>query len=178
MLRPACDTAGMDDLIESLARAAEAFRALRGPVEAGEPWPLSPAYGTEPESDWGPKETLAHVDEMIPFWLDQVDGILAAAGPDPVPFGRTAADPERIGRIGRDREQPASELFDRFDREVAAATERVRALPPGAGERLGRHLRLGDMTVADIVERFVIHHVGEHTRQLGEIVDAAAAPGR
>jgi hypothetical protein len=165
----------MDDLIERLNGAAEAFRAFREPVEAGEPWPLSPAYGTEPESDWGPKETLAHVDEMIPFWLDQVDRILASAGPEPVPFGRTIADPDRIGRIGRDRELPAGVLFDRFDQEVAAATGRIRALPPAAFGRIGAHVRLGEMTVTDIVERFVIHHLREHARQLDEIVDASAA---
>lgn len=164
-------------MIERLDDAAAAFRAFRGPVEAGEPWPLSPAYGTEPESDWGPKETLAHVDEMIPFWLDQVDRILATEGPEPVPFGRTIADPDRIGRIGQDRELPASELFDRFEREVAAASARIRALPPGAGERRGSHVRLGEMTVAEIVERFVIHHLGEHARQLGEVADAAATRG-
>jgi hypothetical protein len=167
----------MDDLIERLNGAAEAFRAFREPVEAGEPWPLSPAYGTEPESDWGPKETLAHVDEMIPFWLDQVDRILATEGPDPVPFGRTIADPDRIGRIGRDRELSAGELFDRFDREVAAAVDRIRAFPADAFERIGAHVRLGEMTAAEIVERFVTHHLGEHARQLGEIVDASAARG-
>jgi hypothetical protein len=167
----------MDDLIERLGEAAAAFRALRWPVEAGEPWPLSPAYGTEPESDWGPKETLAHVDEMIPFWLDQVDRILATGGPAPVPFGRTVADPDRIGRIGRDRAVPAGELFERFDREVAAANDRIRALPPEALERVGAHVRLGEMTVTDVVERFVIDHLGEHGRQLREIVDSAAARG-
>lgn len=164
----------MDDLIERLDEAATAFRALRGPVESGEPWPLSPAYGTEPESDWGPMETLAHVDEMIPFWLEQADRIVATDGPEPAPFGRTISDPDRIGRIGRDREQPASELFDRFDREVAAADDWIRALPAEAFERIGAHARLGEMTVRDIVERFVINHVGEHARQLREIVDAAA----
>jgi hypothetical protein len=164
----------MDDVIERLDEAAAAFRALRDPVEEGEPWPLSPAYGTEPESDWGPKETLAHVDEMIPFWLDQVDRVLASPGPEAVAFGRVISDSERIGRIGRDRELPAHELFDRFDQEVAAADGRIRALPPDAGERVGSHVRLGEMTVADIVERFIVHHLGEHARQLGEIVDAAA----
>jgi hypothetical protein len=174
---PRATLPGMDELIDRLTTAAEAFRAFRGRIEAGEPWPLSPAYGTEPESDWGPKETLAHVDEMIPFWLDQVDHILATGGPEPVAFGRTAADPDRIGRIGRDRKLPAGELFDRFDAEVAAAADRIRALPPEAAGRLGRHVRLGDMAVVDILERFVVHHLDEHARQLGEIVDPAARAG-
>ena len=94
-----------------------------------------------------------------------------------MPFGRTIADPDRIGRIGRDRELSAGELFDRFDREVAAAVDRIRAFPADAFERIGAHVRLGEMTVADIVERFVTHHLGEHARQLGEIVDASAARG-
>jgi hypothetical protein len=167
----------MDALIDRFNEAAAAFRALRGRAEAGAPWPLSPAYGSEPESNWGPKETLAHVDEMIPFWLDQIDRILATDGPAAVPFGRTVADPDRIARIGRDRELPVGELFERFEAAAAAATGRIRAYPAGALERLGAHVRLGEMTVADILERFIIHHLDEHARQLAETVDAAADNG-
>ena len=164
----------MDDLIERFGHASEAFRAVRGRVVAGEPWPLSVAYGTEPESDWGPKETIAHVNEMIPYWLGQIDRILATDGPEAVPFGRVMSDASRIERIGRDRERPASELFDRVDDDVASATGRLRELSADDAARVGLHARLGEMTVAAIVERFVIHHLEEHTRQLGEIVDAAA----
>jgi len=36
-------------------------------VTAGEPWPLAEDYGTGPEASWGPREVLAHVEEMLPI---------------------------------------------------------------------------------------------------------------
>jgi hypothetical protein len=167
----------MDDPAERLDRAAAAFRALRPLVEAGEPWPLSTAYGTEPESSWGPKETLAHVDEMVPYWLGQVDRILASPGPAAAPFGRVASNADRIGRIGRDRMLPAAALFERFEAEVATASQRLRGLSAADADRLGRHEARGEMTVAEIVERFVIGHLEEHARQLSEVLEATASPG-
>ena len=104
------------------------------------------AYGAEPESDWGPKEVLAHVGEMAPYWLSQVEVVLAGS-PEPVPFGRVATDPERIDRIGRDRSLPAGELFDRIDAGLAAVGVRLAELEPAERARRGLHSRLGEMTV-------------------------------
>jgi hypothetical protein len=173
MLRLACDTAAMDDLIERLRAATDAIGALRARVEAGEPWPLSAAYGAEPESSWGPKELLAHVDEMIPYWLGQIDRIVAAGTSDAVRFGRVATDVNRIERIGRDRSLPAGQLFERLDDAARSAAVRFRDLPPGAVEARGLHSRLGEMSVEGIFEHFVVDHVEEHARQLDEILERA-----
>lgn len=170
MLRLACDTAGMDVDYDRLDRAAAAIVALRARVDAGEPWPLSAAYGVEPESSWGPKEVLAHLVEMVPFWTEQAERIVAAASADPVPFGRVASDAARIERIGSDRSLPAAELFDRFAAEIEAATGSFRVVPDEAASRVGLHPRLGQMTVAQIPERFIIGHLEEHAEQLSQIL--------
>jgi hypothetical protein len=158
---------------QSLDHRLEASRAalagLREAVEGREPWPLSQAYGAEPESDWGPKEVLAHVAEMVPYWLGQIESVLAAPA-DAVPFGRVATDPERIGRIGRDRTLPPGELFDRIDRAVADAVALQGRLDAAARARRGIHPRLGEMTIEGIVERFIVGHLEEHVRQLEEIL--------
>lgn len=142
---------------------------LREAVVGGEPWPLSDAYGAEPESDWGPKEVLAHVAEMAPYWLAQIDRILAGP-PEPVPFGRVATDPGRIERIGLDRTLPAGELFDRIDRSLGDVAARLEGLDPDHEARLGSHTRLGEMTVVAIFERFIVGHVEDHVRQLEAIL--------
>jgi hypothetical protein len=163
----------MDELGDRLEAGREAFAGLRDAVESREPWPLSRAYGVEPESDWGPKEVLAHVGEMAPYWLSQIEVVLAGST-EPVPFGRVVTDPERIARIGRDRNLPAGELFDRIDAGLAAVGARLDMLLPEAKARLGRHSSLGEMTVEGIVERFLVAHVEEHVRQLGEVLAARA----
>ena len=118
MLRPACDTAAMQELIERLSTAAAGMEALRGSVVAGEPWPLSRAYGAEPESDWGPKEILAHVAEMLAYWPVQVE-----------------RDP------GVARDWGAARVRARVDgREAHRARRRG---PPASGRRAVRPDRLG-----------------------------------
>jgi hypothetical protein len=165
----------MQDVIDRLETARRAIGERRGAIEGGEPWPLSVAYGTEPESDWGPKEVLAHVAEMLTYWPEQIEAILATApAKDPVPFGRTAADANRIGRIGRDRSLAAGELFDGIDAAAAAFAERAAAYDDGQLGRRGLHVRLGAMTIPAIVERFIVGHLEEHVTQLDEIVAKGA----
>ena len=163
----------MDELGDRLEAGRAALAGLRDAVESREPWPLSRAYGAEPESDWGPKEVLAHVGEMAPYWLSQVEVVLAGS-PEPVPFGRVATDPERIDRIGRDRNLPAGELFERIDAGLAAVGVRLAEFEPAERARRGLHSRLGEMTVEGLVERFVVAHLEEHVRQLEEILAARA----
>ena len=157
------------DLTRRLAQASVAFEAFRLAVEAGDPWQLSPAYGTEPESDWGPKELLAHTAEMLGYWPAEIDRILNG-GPDPVPFGRVSTDPERIGRIGRDRQLPTAELFDRVAAGARRLEARIGSLSARDAARLGLHPRLGEMTVGRIIERFLVGHLEEHVEQLRAIL--------
>jgi hypothetical protein len=156
-------------LSDRLARARAALEAFRPAVDAGDPWPLSAAYGSEPESDWGPKEVLAHTAEMLGYWPVQIDHILAG-GPEPVPFGRVSTDPERIGRIGRDRELPTAELFARVAAEAGRLAARIRSLSATDSARRGLHPRLGEMTVGRIVDRFLVGHLEDHVEQLRTIL--------
>jgi hypothetical protein len=164
----------MEDLGNRLETNRAALAALRGAVERGEPWPLSDDYGAEPESAWGPKELLAHVAEMVPYWLGQIESVIAAPS-EPVPFGRVATDAARIERIGTDRRLPASELFDRLDRAAADVRDRLRGVDATALGRRGAHVRLGEMTVEAMVQRFIVGHIEEHVRQLEEILASGRA---
>jgi hypothetical protein len=170
----ATDATDLSTLSDRLVRASAAFDEFRPAVEAADPWPLSPAYGSEPESDWGPKELLAHTAEMLEFWPAEIDRILAG-GPEPVPFGRISTDPGRIGRIGRDRELPTAELFDRIGGEARRLVSRIGSLSATDAAREGLHPRLGEMTVGRIVERFLVGHLEEHVEQLRGIMAISPA---
>ena len=149
--------------------------ALRPRIEAAAPWPLAELYGTEAEASWGPPELLAHLDEMLPFWLGEAELILDGPADAPVDFGRVAADTVRIGIIGRDRTIPLRELFARLSADGARVAARMRGMSDDDAARVGRHPVRGAYTVAGMLERYVITHLEEHVIQLQEILAARGA---
>lgn len=159
---------------DRLQAAAAAILDLQGRVERGAPWPLAELFGTEAEASWGPPELLAHLEEMLPFWLGEVERILAGTADAPVPFGRVATDVVRIGIIGRDRTVPLRELFARVGADSSRLAARMRELGDTDVVRQGLHPKLGVMTVGELLERFVAGHLEEHVTQFREILGTQA----
>ena len=149
-------------------RAAYAWMAPR--VISREPWELATAFGTEPEAAWGPRELLAHVAEMLPFWLGEMERIVDGPPPGPTPFGRTADDPSRIGLIERDRTLPFRVLFARVDAGLLDWSERLATLTNDERARVGLHPRLGQVTVDAMLDQFILGHAEGHIEQLEGIL--------
>jgi len=158
-----------DTVAARLDRAAARLAAIRPQVLAGAPWPLAEHFGTEPEAAWGPPEVLAHVSEMLAFWRGELERILDARD-GPVPFGRVATDPLRIGLIARDRTLPPGLLFDRIAAGVEAWRHRLAALREEDAVRRGAHPTLGELSVASMIDRFVVGHLEEHVAQLDRVL--------
>ena len=160
---------------DRLDAALAGLLTLRSRVMDAGPWQLAEYYGTEDEAHWAPPEVLAHVEEMLPFWLGEIERILEGPASAPVPFGRVATDVVRIGTIGRDRTLPLRELFARVAADGGRLSARIRELDAEDLGREGIHPRLGVLTVAECLERFVTSHVEDHVRQLEEILAARGA---
>jgi hypothetical protein len=160
-----------NELGDRLTSAWSALAALRPEVEAGEPWELSDNFGTEPEASWGPRETLAHVQEMLPFWLGEIERVIEGASTGrEVPFGRVATDEIRVAIIERDRTLPLRELFGRIEAALDRIGHRLGELEDADIAARGQHPRLGPMSVGQILERFVAGHLDEHAAQLREVL--------
>lgn len=165
----------IDAQADRLEASVAAILDLRARVDAAAPWGLAELYGTEAEARWGPPELLAHLEEMLPYWIGEVERILDAAGADPVAFGRVSTDPVRIGIIGRDRTVPLRELFARVGADGPRAARRMRAITDAEAGRLGIHPTLGEMTIAAMFERFVTSHIEGHVEQLRDILSSRGA---
>jgi hypothetical protein len=159
----------MDELLDRLAAARAGLAATRPAVEAGAPWPLAETYDDSDEARWGPGEVLSRLAEMAPYWLGEIERVLAGA-PDPVPFGRTASDPVRIALVERDRSVPPRELYDRIEDALRRFDKRWRTLTPADLARRGLHPTRGEITVAAMPERFIVGHLEDHVRQLEGIL--------
>ena len=121
---------------------------------------------------WEAGQVFAHLAEFPAFWTGQVRALIAArvAGePEPIPFGRTKADPGRLAAIGsRRREAPLALLRD-VDAGIAAATSLCRSLTAEDWPTCGLHPTLGALPVTSIVARFLVAHLEEHADQLDEL---------
>jgi threonine dehydratase len=153
---------------EFLARLGRAERRLA--EHAAQPLP---AGLTDPDPGgterWEAGQVWAHLAEFPRYWLDQVRGVLAADASgreQPIPFGRTKADPERIGAIERERNTDAAELLRRVTADLAEVTRELERLPEAAWAVRGLHERRGEMSIEAIVEEFLVGHLEEHADQL------------
>lgn len=158
-------TASADSLI---ARLADAERRLAAHAAA----PLPPGLG-DPDPGaterWEAGQIWAHIAEFPAYWLAQAQSILGADNPDPVPFGRTKADANRIAAVERDRHTDPAALLARVRDDLAEVTRAARSLPAEAWERIGLHPTRGEMTVRDIFEDFLVAHLEEHAEQLDKL---------
>ena len=164
-----------DELDTRLAAASGRMTALGERLAAGGPWPLAERFDHAPEAAWGPREVLAHLGEMLPYWLGEAERIVdMAAGPEP--FGRIATDDVRLAIIERDRTLPVRELLARVANGLERWQRRWAELDASERDRMGLHPTLGELHVSDIATRFVTGHLEDHLDQLeATLVDDFAA---
>jgi hypothetical protein len=153
-------TTDPDQRRSRLVAAAERIRRTAPSV------PEEARTSPDPETGerWDRGQVLAHVAEILPYWAQQAGLVVDRGGG--VPFGRVKSDPDRIAAIERDRREDPRHLLERMDqglREVLALLDR---LDDEALARTGSHERLGEMTVAGIIDRFLVEHLEEHADQL------------
>jgi hypothetical protein len=150
-----------------VARLDVAEKRLAAAAEA-EPSPGA-LTSADPESGerWDRGQVWAHMSEFIPYWIAQAAPVLRGQpSGEPVPFGRTKADPERIGAIERDRRDAVSTLWSHVQSDIAVLRGFLGEMEPGQWEIRGLHPTLGPMTVDEQVERFLVGHLEQHAGQL------------
>lgn len=132
-----------------------------------------PPHGALTDADldsgeqWDRGQVWAHVAEFIPYWIAQAGPVLRGqASGEPVPFGRTKSDPQRIAAIEQDRREPVSALWANAHASIAALRGFLRDMGATQWELRGLHPKLGPMTVDELVERFLVGHLEEHAQQL------------
>jgi hypothetical protein len=148
-----------------LARLAEVERRL---VEhAARPLPsglADPDPGAEER--WEAGQIWAHLAEFPAYWLAQARRVIAEPTNPPVPFGRVKTDAGRIAAIERDRHTDPQALLARVRADLAEVGDAARSWDAATWRRVGTHPKRGEMTIAGIVETFIVDHLEEHADQL------------
>ena len=93
------------DFLQRLAAVEVRLRDLSRKRLDGRTDP-DPATG----ESWDAGQIWAHLADFVPYWISQVERVLAADSPDPVPFGRARANADHPG-VERDRHQGPNALW-------------------------------------------------------------------
>ena len=115
--------------------------------------------------EWSAMQTVGHMAEMIPYWLSHCRTLIAATG-EPPRFGRTLDSPERLAGVERGAAGAPDEFLRLLDDEVRAAAQAIRRMSAAERGKTGLHPRHSEMTVADVVEVFIVAHAEEHLAQV------------
>jgi len=118
---------------------------------------------------WEAGQVWAHLAEFPGYWLEQIRSLLAGRSSgtaEPIPFGRTKADAERIAAIERERRTDPAELLRRVTAQIAEVSTTLAGLPDESWTVRGLHPTIGEIGLPAIVERFIVAHLEEHADQL------------
>jgi uncharacterized damage-inducible protein DinB len=137
----------------------EVARLLRDPGVASR---LRSAPGKDA---WSAMQTLGHMTEMIPYWLNHCHVLIAATGTPPR-FGRSAGSPERLAGVAHGATATPDALLGRLEEEVQAAAGTIRKLSMAERSKRGISSERGEMTVAEVLESFIVGHAEEHLAQV------------
>jgi hypothetical protein len=152
--------------VERLRTSRDNLVRMRSRIELSPPVPEDLPRSRE----WVGREVLAHVDEMLPYWLGEIERVLAGQV-EPIPFGRAPSDLVRLLTIDRDRTLPVYELYARLDNQLERVVRRLLELDERQVARRGLHREQGEMTVKQIVDVMLSAHIEEHCKQLAVALD-------
>lgn len=155
-------TAAVDALLE---RLTDAERRLAEHAAAPVPTGLTDPDALNDEQ-WEAGQVWAHLAEFPAYWLAQAQRVISAPTNPPVPFGRVKTDSGRIEAIERDRHTDPAALLERVRSSLAEVTDAARSWDADTWHLRGAHPTRGEMTVASLVEQFIVEHLEEHADQL------------
>jgi uncharacterized damage-inducible protein DinB len=127
------------------------------------------------EGEWSVAELSAHSAEIYGYWAKQIDFLRANPGK---PFGRTMADPDRIGFVEQHKNDSLASLSAAIRSSSAEAARALRAYDDERWRTVtGLHSARGEMDMDYISNLFLAGHAEEHLEQLDQTL-AALSDGR
>ena len=125
--------------------------------------PADVLYREPAPGEWPVMSTLAHLEELLPFWAHQAADLAASPGS---PVGRTLDDPRRVDPIDKHSRDSLADIVPRIRAALDECLQTLRGIPSDKWSTVGQHLHRGQMTVDDMVSAFLVNHAREHADQI------------
>jgi uncharacterized damage-inducible protein DinB len=114
------------------------------------------------EGEWSAAELTGHVAEFPGTFADQARRLAESPG---MQIGRAADDPGRLGAVAGMAHASPGEAAAAVTRGVQQALGSLRAIPADGWRVKGKHQRLGEMSVTEVVQHFIADHLRDHLVQ-------------
>ena len=134
--------------------------------------PQDVLYRPPSEGEWPVMSTLAHLAELLPYWSHEAADLAASPGKR---VGRTHEDPDRLAAIAQHGNDSLAATVPRVRAALDDCIQTLRGIPADAWTATGQHVRGGQITPTELVERFVAHHAEEHAAQIQATLDTLRA---
>lgn len=157
----------LDDAIQSLQSTSKRI------VEIVSNLPTETVRWKFSAEKWSIQEILVHVEELIPYWSQEICRVVA----DPtVQWGRSHSDDARLAAVAKASERETTEVLAGIE---AAAQRAVNALGALDDEDLkiespSRNPRFGTKPMGFVLEDLLVEHVHNHLGQIQRNIEQFA----
>jgi DinB superfamily len=124
---------------------------------------LSPGEGA-----WTIMENLAHINEFMPYWADEIAALVAQPGKN---FGRTQQHEGRLRAISEHGHDTLAHARVELPGSYAHLDEVLASLHDSDLEITGVHVRYGEQSLAWFIEEFVTGHLRAHLEQMQAVLE-------
>lgn len=118
-----------------------------------------------PADAWSTMQILGHMVEMIPYWLSHCQAMIATED-GLIKVGRALDAPERLEGVDRGAAATPEAMLQALQDAVTSGSAAIRAMSPTDREHRGEHVRLGAVTVAQLIEMTIVTHAEDHLAQI------------
>lgn len=147
------------------------IRMIDGPLAQ---LPSQKLYKSPGNDEWTIMENLAHIVEFMPYWGDQVAGLVAHPRQN---FGRVQQDERRLREIRDHAHDSLAQIKAMLPSSHAHLQGVLANLHDSDLELTGIHSRYGEKPLAWFMEEFVTGHLRAHLVQMQSALDALS-PGQ
>ncbi|MDB5080943.1 MAG: hypothetical protein JWP00_2867 [Chloroflexi bacterium] len=134
---------------------------------------LSPdrLYTAPTENEWSLMQNLAHIIEFMPYWGNEIAGLVETPGRN---FGRLLTDETRLGAIV----EHGLDNLETVRAALPVSYNRLQAALDGLDDadltKTGVHIKFGEQRLEWFIGEFIADHLKNHLTQMRECLAVIA----
>ncbi|MET3289270.1 UNVERIFIED_CONTAM: putative damage-inducible protein DinB [Brevibacillus sp. OAP136] len=141
------------------------YRLIDQIIELVEPMSEEELRWKPAEEVWSVMEVLCHVEEIIPYWLQEIQIVVQAPGSE---WGRNHLHDGRMAAVANANQRTATDIQEGIIGTKRVVESIMDKLSPAelAIEAISRNPRWGTKPMAFVVDHLVVEHLQSHLGQI------------